>query len=59
MENIVVSTGYLVFISIFNYFVPTWNKDNDNNNNKIYNKIIIIYRQSNNKCALFSKYTAQ
>ena len=34
METIVVSTGWLVFISIFNYFVPTWNKDS-NNNNKI------------------------
>ena len=32
METIVVSTRWLVFISIFNYFAPTWNKDNNNNN---------------------------
>ena len=31
METIVVSTGWLVFISIFNYFVPTGNKDDNNN----------------------------
>ena len=28
-----VSTVGLVFISIFNYFLPTWNKGNNNNNN--------------------------
>ena len=33
METIVVSTGWLVFISIFNYFAPTRNKDNNNNKN--------------------------
>ena len=32
MRTIVVSTGWLVFINIFNYFAPTWNKDNNNNN---------------------------
>ena len=30
---IFVFTGWLVFIGIFNYFVPTRNKDNKNNNN--------------------------
>ena len=32
METMIVSTGWLAFISIFNYFAPTWNK---NDNNKI------------------------
>ena len=31
-KTIVVSTGWLAFISIFNYFLPTWNKDKNNNN---------------------------
>ena len=29
MEALVVSTGWLVFTSIFNYILPTWNKDNN------------------------------
>ena len=29
MEIIFVSTDWLVFISIFNNFVQTWNKDDD------------------------------
>ena len=33
METIVVSTGWLDFISIFNYFGPTLNKGNNNSNN--------------------------
>ena len=33
METIVVYTGWLVFISIFNCFVPTRNKDINNKNN--------------------------
>ena len=32
MEIVLVSTGWLVFVSIFNYFVPIWNKDNNDNN---------------------------
>ena len=30
VETIIVSTGWLVFISTFNYFVSTWNKYNTN-----------------------------
>ena len=33
METIVISSGWLVFISTFNYFVTTRNKDDNNNNN--------------------------
>ena len=33
METIVISSGWLVFISTFNFFVPTGNKDDNNNNN--------------------------
>ena len=29
------SFEWLVLISIFNYFIPTWNKGNKNNNNRI------------------------
>ena len=35
METIAISSGWLVFISTFNYFVPTSNKDNNNNNNTV------------------------
>ena len=50
METIVVSTGWLVFISIFNYFVPTWNKDNDDNsNNNINNNNNNNDKNNNNK----------
>ena len=30
--KLVPSTGWLVFVSIFNYFVPTWWKDDNTNN---------------------------
>ena len=30
---IVISLGWLAFITVFNYFVPTWNKDKNNDNN--------------------------
>ena len=33
METIVISSGWLVFISTFNYFLTTRNKDHNNNNN--------------------------
>ena len=33
METIVISSGWLVFISTFNYFLTTRNKDDNNNNN--------------------------
>ena len=34
MGTIFVSTEWLVFISIFNYFVPTRNKNDNDYNNK-------------------------
>ena len=47
METIGVYTGWLVFISIFNCFVPTRNKDINNKNNENKSEWLIGVHKQN------------
>ena len=47
METIVVYTGWLVFISIFNCFVPTRNKDINNKNSENKSEWLIGVHKQN------------
>ena len=47
METIVVYTGWLVFISIFNCFVPNRNKDINNKNNENKSEWLIGVHKQN------------